>query len=113
MQPCPYNLGTVYFMIKGAIALKPHCMSLIAVQVKHKDDTELIKNEWKNILFPESIKHVSESKPISSALKCIMASPVSNHHCISVLSKAIEILEVWKMLYKTKFNLAILFQFVS
>lgn len=87
-QPCPYKLGTVYFMIKGAIALKPHCLSLIAVQVKHKDDTELIKNEWKNILFPESIKHVSESKPISSALKCIMASSVSNRHCISVLSKS-------------------------
>ena len=49
-QPCPYKLGTVYFMIKGAIALKPHCLSLIAVQVKHKDDTEkLLKNLNKTI----------------------------------------------------------------
>lgn len=45
MQHCPHNPGTVYCMIKGVIALKPHCMSLIAAQVKHKDDTELVNDE--------------------------------------------------------------------
>lgn len=63
-------------------------MSLVVAQEEHKDDTELVKDEWENILFPESIKHVSESKPISSALKCIIASSVSNCHCISVLSES-------------------------
>lgn len=81
-------------MIMEAIALRPHCMSLVEVQVEHKDDTELVMDEWENILFPESIKHISEFKPISSALKCIIASSVSNCHCISVLKNAIEIFGV-------------------
>lgn len=75
-------------MIKEALAVRPHRMSLALVQVEHKDDRELVKDEWENILLPESIKHVSESKPISSALKCIVASSLPNCHGISVLSES-------------------------
>lgn len=88
LQPGPHNLETGYKMTKEALAVRPRYMSLVVAQIEHKDDTELVKDEWGNILFPESIKHVAESKPISSALKCIIASSVSNCHYISVLSES-------------------------
>lgn len=45
LQSCPHSPGTGYYMIRGVIALRPHYMSLVTVQVEHKDDTDLVKNE--------------------------------------------------------------------